>query len=220
LSYLNFLAEENIGINKFVSMGNKLNVDENELLGYLIQDEGTKIILVYLEGFKDARRFIEVASTSTNRSWSTSPIVLSSASIAHSHTTPCLRTTCCGLCLEQAGCIRLNTMDDSMDYSSRRTTPLRGTACGYLQVRRPRRHRCRCLRSLRFTLPRFPEELLRKVEAVSGPCDPLAESWTSGLFELEFYAFIVEEMLKRDEVDASSLPMGIEANWSRKRPEH
>ncbi|MBU2498647.1 MAG: CoA-binding protein, partial [Proteobacteria bacterium] len=44
LSYLSFLAEEKIGVNKFVSMGNKLNVDENDLLGYLIQDEGTKII--------------------------------------------------------------------------------------------------------------------------------------------------------------------------------
>ena len=64
MSYLNFLAEENIGYNKFVSMGNKLNADENDLLGYLIQDEKTKIILLYLERFKDARRFIEIASRS------------------------------------------------------------------------------------------------------------------------------------------------------------
>ncbi|MGD8230059.1 MAG: CoA-binding protein, partial [Desulfobacteraceae bacterium] len=64
LSYLGFLAEEDIGINKFVSLGNKLDVDENDLLEYLIHDEGTKIILLYLEGFTDGRRFIEIASKS------------------------------------------------------------------------------------------------------------------------------------------------------------
>ncbi|HMK66424.1 MAG TPA: CoA-binding protein, partial [Thermodesulfobacteriota bacterium] len=58
LSYLGFLASENIGINKFVSMGNKLNVDENELLEYLIEDPGTEIICLYLEGISDGRRFM------------------------------------------------------------------------------------------------------------------------------------------------------------------
>jgi acetyltransferase len=87
LSYLGFLAEENIGVNKFVSIGNKLNVDENDLLEYLIHDEGTRIILLYLEGFTDGRRFIEIASKSKK------PILVhksnrfkASAQIAHSHT--------------------------------------------------------------------------------------------------------------------------------------
>ena len=64
LGYVGFLAEEDIGINKFVSLGNKMDVDENELLEYLIHDEGTRIILLYLEGFTDGRRFIEIASKS------------------------------------------------------------------------------------------------------------------------------------------------------------
>ena len=233
LSYLNFLAEENIGINKFVSMGNKLNVDENELLGYLIQDEGTKIILVYLEGFKDARRFIEVASTSTK------PILVhksnrseASASIAHSHTTALFADdVLVDNALEQAGCIRLNTMDDSMDYiKSQKLPPLRGNRL--VVISRSGGHAVIAADACAhygFTLPRFPEELLRKVESrlrahvirLQNPLD------LGDLFELEFYAFIVEEMLKRDEVDGVVLAHGyrgeLEQEASRtliKRLEH
>jgi len=221
LSYLNFLAEENIGMNKFVSMGNKLNVDENDLLGYLIHDEGTKIILVYLEGFKDARRFIEVASTSTK------PILVhksnrfeASARIAHSHTAALFADDrLVDYALEQAGCIRLNTMDDSMDYLKSQTLPpLRGNrlavisrsgghaviaadACGHYG----------------FSLPRFPEEILKKVESrlrahvirLQNPLD------LGDLFELEFYAFIVEELLKREEVDGVVLVHGYQAAFER-----
>lgn len=207
LSYLNFLAEERIGINKFVSMGNKLNVDENDLLGYLIQDEGTKIILVYLEGFKDARRFIEVASTSTK------PILVhksnrfeASARIAHSHTTALLADdTLVDFALEQAGCIRLNTMDDSMDYIKSQTLPpLRGNRLAVIS--RSGGHAVIAADACAhygFSLPLFPEEILKKVESrlrahvirLQNPLD------LGDLFELEFYAFIVEEMLKRDDVD-------------------
>ena len=221
LSYLNILAEENIGVNKFVSMGNKLNVDENDLLGYLIQDEGTKIILVYLEGFKNARRFIEVASTSTK------PILVhksnrfeASARIAHSHTAALFADDrLVDYALEQAGCIRLNTMDDSMDYLKSQTLPpLRGNrlvvisrsgghaviaadACGHYG----------------FSLPRFPEEILKKVESrlrahvihLQNPLD------LGDLFELEFYAFIVEEMLKRDEVDGVVLAHGYQGGFEQ-----
>ena len=221
LSYLNFLAEENIGMNKFVSMGNKLNVDENDLLGYLIQDEGTKIILVYLEGFKDARRFIEVASTSTK------PILVhksnrfeASARIAHSHTAALFTDDrLVDYALEQAGCIRLNTMDDSMDYlKSQALPPLRGNrlavisrsgghaviaadACGHYG----------------FSLPRFPDEILKKVESrlrahvirLQNPLD------LGDLFELEFYAFIIEEMLKREDVDGVVLVHGYHADFER-----
>ena len=125
LSYIGFLAEEDIGINKFVSMGNKLNVDENDLLSYLIDDEGTRIILTYLEGFTDGRRFIELASGSRK------PILVhksnrfkASASIAHSHTAALFTDDqLVDNALEQANCVRVNTMDDAMDYVKILTLP-------------------------------------------------------------------------------------------------
>jgi len=221
LSYLNILAEENIGVNKFVSMGNKLNVDENDLLGYLIQDEGTKIILVYLEGFKDARRFTEVASTSTK------PILVhksnrfeASARIAHSHTAALFADDrLVDYALEQAGCIRLNTMDDSMDYLKSQTLPpLRGNRL--VVISRSGGHAVIAADACAhygFTLPRFPEEILKKVESrlrahvirLQNPLD------LGDLFELEFYAFIVEEMLKRDDVDGVVLAHGYQGGFEQ-----
>ncbi len=61
---------ENLGLNKLVSIGNKLLLDENECLEYLISDPGTSVIGLYLEDFSDGRRLIEIAS-STDK-----PIVL------------------------------------------------------------------------------------------------------------------------------------------------
>ena len=58
---LDWLAEENIGISKFVSYGNAMDVNECDLIDYLGADKKTKVITAYLEGIKgDGRRFIEV----------------------------------------------------------------------------------------------------------------------------------------------------------------
>ena len=58
---LEWMAEEGIGISKFVSYGNMVDVDEAELLEYLWMDPETKIIAFYIESLKSGRRFIEVA---------------------------------------------------------------------------------------------------------------------------------------------------------------
>jgi acyl-CoA synthetase (NDP forming) len=53
---------ENIGLNKLVSLGNKLITDENSFFEYLIKDPTTHVIGFYLESFSDGRRFMEFAS--------------------------------------------------------------------------------------------------------------------------------------------------------------
>jgi len=55
------LSHEMDGISKVASIGNKLDVNELDLLEYLIQDPETKIIALYLESFSDGRRLFEVA---------------------------------------------------------------------------------------------------------------------------------------------------------------
>ena len=57
---LHTLAGEYLGLNKFASIGNKLNTDENDLLEYLLEDEGTKAVFLYLEGIADGRRLMEI----------------------------------------------------------------------------------------------------------------------------------------------------------------
>ena len=42
-------------------MGNKADVDGNDLLGFWEDDERTKVICMYLESFGNPRRFTETA---------------------------------------------------------------------------------------------------------------------------------------------------------------
>ncbi|MFH0961262.1 MAG: CoA-binding protein [archaeon] len=58
---LDWAASENIGISKIVSYGNKLDIDEISMLEYLENDPHTKVIMLYVEGLKDGKKFIEVA---------------------------------------------------------------------------------------------------------------------------------------------------------------
>lgn len=50
-----------VGISKFAFMGDKMDVDDIDLLRYLGDDRGTKVICLYMEGIKKGREFIEQA---------------------------------------------------------------------------------------------------------------------------------------------------------------
>lgn len=54
-----------MGLSIFISLGNRLDFDENEALVYLAADNNTKIILLYLENFADPVKFIETAQKIT-----------------------------------------------------------------------------------------------------------------------------------------------------------
>ncbi|OPX95952.1 MAG: succinyl-CoA synthetase subunit alpha [Syntrophorhabdus sp. PtaU1.Bin002] len=58
-------AADNLGLDKLVSIGNKLMIDENDVLEYLIHDRGTHAIAVYLEDISNGRRLMELASRTT-----------------------------------------------------------------------------------------------------------------------------------------------------------
>lgn len=55
-------SAEKIHFSQIVSIGNKMSLTETEMLEYLERDEDTKVIGMYLEGIKDGRKFLEVAS--------------------------------------------------------------------------------------------------------------------------------------------------------------
>lgn len=50
-----------LGLSHFISLGNKVDVDEADLLEELATDGHTKAILIYCEGLKNGQRFTEVA---------------------------------------------------------------------------------------------------------------------------------------------------------------
>jgi acetyltransferase len=58
-SVLDYAEERQMGFSKFISFGNKADVNEIDLLSYLAKDEKTQVIAMYLEDISDGRRFIE-----------------------------------------------------------------------------------------------------------------------------------------------------------------
>jgi acyl-CoA synthetase (NDP forming) len=51
-------AQEKLGFSAFVSMGNRADVDEADLIEFFASDPNTKVITLYIEGVKDARKFL------------------------------------------------------------------------------------------------------------------------------------------------------------------
>jgi acetyltransferase len=58
---------ENIGLSAIVSVGNKTDVDEADLLEYLVTDPHTKIVLMYIEGVRDGERLIQAVKKTTQK---------------------------------------------------------------------------------------------------------------------------------------------------------
>ncbi|MBN1105360.1 MAG: acetate--CoA ligase family protein, partial [Deltaproteobacteria bacterium] len=61
VAVLDYAAGRNMGLSKFVSIGNKADINEIDLLRYLRDDPDTKVIIMYLEDITDGHAFIEVA---------------------------------------------------------------------------------------------------------------------------------------------------------------
>jgi 3-hydroxypropionyl-CoA synthetase (ADP-forming) len=49
------------GVSKFVSYGNRTDVDEADLLAYLADDPETSLVAMYVEGLEDGRKFLDTA---------------------------------------------------------------------------------------------------------------------------------------------------------------
>ncbi|MEO7087518.1 MAG: CoA-binding protein, partial [Bacteroidia bacterium] len=59
---LDYAHQHDLGISKFVSIGNKAVIDESDVLEYLIDDKETKIITMYAEDIRKPSRFFEMAN--------------------------------------------------------------------------------------------------------------------------------------------------------------
>ena len=56
---LNSLRETDIRFSQFISVGNKADVSENDILEYWLNEESTDVITYYLESFVDGKKFIK-----------------------------------------------------------------------------------------------------------------------------------------------------------------
>ena len=61
VAILDWALGENVGFSRFVSLGNKADVTETEMILSLGKDQNTRVILGYLESIEDGPRFMEAA---------------------------------------------------------------------------------------------------------------------------------------------------------------
>ncbi|KKR04361.1 MAG: Acetyl coenzyme A synthetase (ADP forming), alpha domain protein [Parcubacteria group bacterium GW2011_GWC2_39_14] len=58
---LDWALASRLGFSRFISLGNKSGINENDLLEFLMNDDKTKVVLAYLEGFADGAKFLQIA---------------------------------------------------------------------------------------------------------------------------------------------------------------
>lgn len=61
IALMGWTQERGIGLSAVVSVGNKADVAEEDLLPFFQRDPHTKVVVVYMEGVRDGRRFMEAA---------------------------------------------------------------------------------------------------------------------------------------------------------------
>lgn len=118
---LDWAASQDIGISKFISIGNKIDVDEVDLLNYLVDDPLTKCITVYVESISRGREFLKIAREVAQNK----PLVVlkggvtkdgASAALSHTGSLAGSAKVCEGA-FEQAGVIQAQTVDELFDYA-------------------------------------------------------------------------------------------------------
>lgn len=122
---LDYAKGESIGFSKFVSMGNKADVTENELLRFLSEDPQTDVILMYLEDLHDEREFIGIAREITGEIQKMKPIIavksgrtVSGARAASSHTGSLAGSDeVYDAIFAQCGVLRVNSVKQLFDYA-------------------------------------------------------------------------------------------------------
>ncbi len=108
-----------LGFSKFVSAGNEADLHFEDYLEYLAEDDETKVILGYVEGFREGRRFFELAREVTRKK----PIVImkaarteSGARAARSHTAALAGSDLViDAAFKQCGVIRVEEIGEMID---------------------------------------------------------------------------------------------------------
>ncbi len=170
-------SAENFGVARVIGMGNKLDIDESEMLEYLAEDKETKAIFMYLESLKRPRRFLEVAAQVSRQK----PMVLlkggatpegAKAAVAHTAALASDDRVMDGA-LKQAGVVRVYKYSHLI---------LAAKALAFMPL--PRGNRVSfsapsgamlvsmtdlCRRQLGLAVPQFVEETRRRLQEISPP---------------------------------------------------
>ena len=120
--YLSEIANsKGYGLSKFVSIGNQADITAADYLEYLAEDDQTRVIVYYMEGFRDGRRFFDLARKVTKKK----PVIIfkagktkagARATLSHTASLAGSETVFDAMC-RQAGLIRSQEALQSFDMA-------------------------------------------------------------------------------------------------------
>ena len=121
IAILDYAEEINMGISKFVSVGNGADLGVEEMLEYLGNDDDTDVILLYIESMKKPRVFVDIARRVSRKK----PIIAvkagrteAGARAAASHTGALASSwLVVRSALKQGGVIIASSVDELFDYA-------------------------------------------------------------------------------------------------------
>ncbi len=121
MAILGYSRSRGMGVSAIVGLGNKTDVDEDDLLEFFGQDPNTQVIAIHMEDLKDGRAFLEAARRVTR----SKPIVVLKAGrtslgarAAASHTAALAgEDRVYEAAFQQAGVIRAHTLEELLDWS-------------------------------------------------------------------------------------------------------
>ncbi|MEA3428692.1 MAG: acetate--CoA ligase family protein [Thermodesulfobacteriota bacterium] len=121
---LDFAADRDFGFSKFISIGNKADVDELDILRYLHEDMDTRVILMYLEELRRGPEFIEIVKEITSGNRPTPILAMKSgrtsagAQAAASHTGALSGSEAVyDAIFQQTGMIRVDSIDELFNFA-------------------------------------------------------------------------------------------------------
>ncbi|HDZ90142.1 MAG TPA: hypothetical protein ENH37_05640 [Deltaproteobacteria bacterium] len=214
-------SEEHVGFSKIISAGNKLDLNETDFLRYLMEDEETKQIHMYLESIDDGRELMRLVRASSK------PIVLfksnvtrTASEIAYSHTAALSNNDLIVEgALRQSGVVRVQSLHQ-MTVAARafQLPPLRGNRLAVISLSGGFSvilgDACE---QYGFECPPLPSELMNKIEGfrragvirMSNPMD------FGDVHDIRALAFTLEHCLKLDHIDAVVLSFMYEPQMAR-----
>ncbi|MEJ5347684.1 MAG: acetate--CoA ligase family protein [Desulfosoma sp.] len=204
---INHCAAEGIGFSKFASIGNKLDVNENDLIRYYTKDPHTDVIFGYLEGIAQGRELMEIAARAGK------PIVIhksnrggAGAVIARSHSAS-LSTddAVTDAAFRQCGILRVADQNEGLTAIKGFLLPkMRGRRLAVIS--RSGGHAVMAADAadeFGFELPPFPDDLVKMAEshARAGVIQFHNPMDLGDVFELELYEKLALETLNRSDID-------------------
>jgi len=121
MAIVGFSRSHKMGVSAIVGLGNKSDLDEDDLLEFYAQDPNTHVIAMHIEDLKDGRAFVEAARRVSNDK----PVIVlkagrtaQGARAAASHTGALAGTDLIyDAALREAGVVRARTLEDLLDWS-------------------------------------------------------------------------------------------------------